>query len=119
MVRARGIPASRKRRKKILKKAKGYFGLRSKAVKQARQQVHRALRSSYRGRKERKRVFRGIWIVRINAAVREYGLNYSDFMHGLKLASIELDRKTLAELAVSDKAGFTAVVEKAKSALPA
>jgi large subunit ribosomal protein L20 len=119
MVRARGIPASRKRRKKILKKAKGYFGLRSKAVKQARQQVHRALRSSYRGRKERKRVFRGIWIVRINAAVREYGMSYSDFMHGLKLAQVILDRKTLAELAVSDKTAFTAVVEKAKSALAA
>ena len=119
MVRARGIPASRKRRKKILKKAKGYFGLRSKAVKQARQQVHRALRSSYRGRKERKRVFRGIWIVRINAAVREHGMSYSAFIRGLKLAQVGLDRKTLADLAVTDKAAFQAVVEKAKSALAA
>jgi large subunit ribosomal protein L20 len=119
MVRARGIPASRKRRKKILKRAKGYFGLRSKAVKQARQQVHRSLRYAYRGRKERKRVFRSIWVVRINAAVRNYGLSYSDFIHGLKLAQVGLDRKTLAELAVNDPAGFSAVVEKAKAALPA
>jgi large subunit ribosomal protein L20 len=119
MVRARGIPASRKRRKKILKKAKGYFGLRSKAVKQARQQVHRALRSSYRGRKERKRVFRGIWIVRINAAVREFDMSYSAFIRGLKLAQVDLDRKTLAELAATDKAAFQAVVEKAKTALAA
>jgi len=119
MVRARGIPASRKRRKKILKRAKGYFGLRSKAVKQARQQVHRSLRYSYRGRKERKRVFRGIWIVRINAAVRNYDLSYSEFIHGLKLAQVGLDRKALAEMAVNDPTGFLAVVEKVKSALAA
>jgi len=119
MVRARGIPASRRRRKKILKRAKGYFGLRSKAVKQARQQVHRSLRYSYRGRKERKRVFRRIWTIRINAAVRSFGLSYSQFIHGLKLAQVGLDRKALAELAVHDPAGFSAVVEKAKAALPA
>jgi len=119
MVRARGIPASRKRRKKILKRAKGYFGMRSKAIKQARQQVRRSLRYSYRGRKEKKRVFRGIWVVRINAAVRPLGLSYGNFIHGLKLAQVGLDRKALADLAVFDPAAFAAVVEKAKSALAA
>jgi large subunit ribosomal protein L20 len=119
MVRARGIPASRKRRKKILKRAKGYFGLRSKAVKQARQQVKRSLRYSFRGRKERKRVFRRLWIVRINAAARNHGLSYSDFIHGLQKAQIGLDRKSLADLAVNDPAGFAAVVEKVKASLAA
>jgi len=119
MVRARGIPASRRRRKKILKRAKGYFGLRSKAVKQARQQVKRSLRYSYRGRKERKRIFRRLWIVRINAAARNHGLSYSDFIHGLQKAQVGLDRKALADLAVNDPAGFAAVVEKVKSALAA
>ena len=117
MVRARGIPASRRRRKKILKQAKGYWGARSKLIRVARIQVDRALASSYRGRKERKRQFRRLWIIRINAAVRNYGLNYRDFIYGLKLANIEVNRKMLAELAVRDPSGFEAIVEQAKSAL--
>jgi len=117
MTRARGIPASRRKRKKILKSAKGYFGMRKNAIKIARNQVRRALRSTYRGRKERKRAFRSLWIMRINAAVRNHGLSYSDFIHGLNLSRIALDRKILAELAVHDPAGFAAVVEKVKSAL--
>ena len=81
--------------------------------------MHRAQRSAYRGRKERKRVFRGIWIVRINAAVREFDLSYSELIRGLKLAQVELDRKILADLAATDMAAFQAVVEKAKTALAA
>ncbi len=117
MVRARGIPASRKRRKKILKQAKGYWGARGKLLRVARIQVDRALASSYRGRKQRKREFRRLWIVRINAAVRDYGLNYRDFIYGLKLANIEVNRKMLAELAIKDPSGFQEIVEKARTAL--
>jgi large subunit ribosomal protein L20 len=117
MTRARGIPASRRKRKKVLKLAKGYWGMRKNAIKIARNQVRRALKASYRGRKERKREFRSLWIMRINAAVRNYDLSYSDFIHGLNLAKVELDRKMLAELAVADPSGFSAIVNKAKSAL--
>ncbi len=117
MTRARNIPASRAKRKKILKAAKGNFGMRKNAIKIARNQVRRALRSTYRGRKERKRQFRSLWIMRINAAVRGHGLNYSDFIHGLNQAKISLDRKVLADLAVFDPRGFAAVVEKVKAAL--
>ena len=117
MVRSRGIPASRRKRKKVIKQAKGYFGMRKNAIKIARNQVARAMKASYRGRKEKKRVFRSLWITRINAGLKNFGLSYSKFIHGLKLAQIDLDRKILAELAVKDPIGFSAVVEKAKSAL--
>jgi len=117
MTRSRGIPASRKKRKKVLKQAKGYFGMRKNAIKIARNQVARAMKASYRGRKEKKRVFRGLWIIRINSALESFGISYSKFIHGLKLAQIDLDRKILAELAVKDRSGFGAVVEKVKSAL--
>jgi len=117
MTRARGIPASRRKRKKVLKLAKGYWGMRKNAIKIARNQVRRALQASYTGRKERKREFRSLWIERINAAVRNYGLNYRDFIYGLNRAKIEIDRKMLADLAVKDPAGFEAVVEKVKAGL--
>ena len=119
MTRARGIPASRRKRKKVLKLAKGYFGMRKNAIKIARNQVRRALQASYRGRKEKKREFRSLWIIRINAAVRNYGLSYSEFIHGLNLARIALDRKMLADLAVLDPQGFAAIVEKVKAKLAA
>ncbi len=117
MTRARGIPASRRKRKKILKLAKGYFGMRKNAIKIARNQVRRALQAAYSGRKERKRNFRSLWIERINAAARIHGLNYRDFIHGLNLAKIQIDRKMLADLAVKDPRGFEAVVEKVKAGL--
>ncbi|MBQ3559160.1 MAG: 50S ribosomal protein L20, partial [Agathobacter sp.] len=97
--------------------AKGYRGARSKQYRVAKQSVMRALTSSYAGRKERKRQFRQLWIARINAAARLNGLSYSQFMHGLKLAEVDLNRKVLADMAVTDPAGFTALVEVAKAKL--
>jgi len=111
----RGFKA-RRRRNKIMKLAKGNVGGRRKLFRNAKETVHRGLVYAYRDRKVRKREFRGLWIVRINAAVREHGLNYSRFIYGLGKANVELDRKVLADLAVSDPAGFAAVAALAKSA---
>ena len=105
------------KRKKILALAKGYRGTKSKLYRSAKESVERALNFAYTGRKLKKRDFRKLWIVRINAACRLNGLKYSQFMHGLKLAEIELDRKVLADLAVADPAAFTAVAEQARAAL--
>lgn len=113
---SRGVTA-KARHKKILKKAKGYYGARSRTFKVARQAVFKAGQYAYRDRRVRKREFRALWITRINAAAHENGLSYSKFMHGLKLAAIELDRKVLADIAVRDKFAFTQVTEQAKAAL--
>ena len=107
------------RRKKILKLAKGYRGTKSKLYRSAKESVERGLNFAYTGRKLKKRDFRSLWIVRIGAAARLNGLNYSQLMHGLKVAGIELDRKVLAELAVSDPEAFGAIAERAKAALEA
>ncbi len=114
----RGFKA-RRRRKRILKHAKGFVGGRSKIYRRAVEAVHRAWAYSYRDRKVRKRDFRRLWITRINAAARQHGLSYGRFMHGLKLAGAELDRKSLAEMAVRDPEGFSAVVALARQALDA
>ncbi len=112
----RGFKA-RRRRNKILKLAKGYRGARSKLFRSATEAVDRALNYAFRDRKVKKRDFRALWISRINAAARDNGLSYSRLVHGLKKAEIGLDRKILAQLAVVDPAGFSAVVEKAKAQL--
>ena len=114
----RGVVA-RKRHKKILKKAKGYYGARSRIFRVAKQAVTKAGQYAYRDRRQRKRQFRSLWITRINAQSRENGLSYSDLINGLKKAQIELDRRILADLAVHDKPGFAAVVGQAKAALAA
>jgi len=105
------------RRKKILKLAKGYRGTKSKLYRSAKESVERGLNFAYTGRKLKKRDFRSLWIVRIGAAARLNGMNYSQLMHGLKLANIELDRKVLADLAVHQPESFTEVVAQAKNAL--
>src|SRR6267154_4238688 len=105
------------RRKKILKLAKGYRGTKSKLYRSAKESVERGLNFAYTGRKLKKRDFRSLWIVRIGAAARLNGISYSQLMHGLKLAGVELDRKILAELAIHDAAGFTALTAQAKTAL--
>ena len=115
MARVKGGMNARRKHNKILKLAKGYRGARSKQYRIAKQSVMRALATSYAGRKERKRQFRQLWITRINAAARMNGLTYSKFMHGLKLAGVEVNRKMLAELAVNDAQGFTTLAELAKS----
>lgn len=112
----RGVVA-RRRHKKVLKQAKGYYGARSRIFRVAKQAVIKAGQYAYRDRRQRKRQFRSLWITRINAASRANGLSYSRLINGLKKAEIELDRRVLADIAVHDKAAFTAVVEKAKSAL--
>jgi large subunit ribosomal protein L20 len=112
----RGFKA-RQRRKKILKLAKGFRGGRSKLFRTAADSVDKALMYAYRDRKQKKRDFRKLWIARINAGARMNGLSYSKFIHGLKLANIDLDRKVLAELAVSDPAGFAAIAERASQQL--
>lgn len=114
----RGVTA-RRRHKKILKLAKGYYNARRKVFRVAKQAVTRAQQYAYIGRKQRKRQFRSLWIVRINAAARNHGLSYSRFMNGLKKAGIELDRKVLADVAVHDSAAFAQLAEKAKGALAA
>src|SRR5437868_15011128 len=114
----RGVTVLR-RHKKILKQAKGYYGARSRCYKTAKQAVQRAGQYAYRDRKQRKRQFRALWIVRINAAARECGLSYSRLIAGLKQAEVEIDRKSLAELAVFDKTAFLAIAERAKGALAA
>tara|TARA_B100001250_G_scaffold145071_1_gene124192 strand:+ start:873 stop:1232 length:360 start_codon:yes stop_codon:yes gene_type:complete len=114
----RGVQ-SKKRHKKILKQAKGYRGARSRTFKVAKQAVQRAGQYAYRDRRVKKRAFRSLWIIRINAAARENGLSYSKLIAGLKKANIDLDRKTLAEIAVNDKEAFTLIAEQAKSNLAA
>jgi large subunit ribosomal protein L20 len=110
----RGV-AARKRRNRVLHEAKGYYGARNRLFKTAREAVERAWRYAYRDRKQRKRVFRSLWITRINAAAREHGLSYSRLIHGLKLAGVEVDRKILAQLAVSDPKAFGELADLAKS----
>ncbi len=112
----RGVVA-RRRHKKILKQAKGYYGARSRVFRVAKQAVIKAGQYAYRDRRQRKRQFRQLWIARINAGARQNGLSYSKFINGLKKATVEIDRKVLADLAVSEKAAFAALVEKAKSSL--
>ena len=114
----RGVTA-RRRHKKILKQAKGYYNARRKVFRVAKQAVTKALQYAYIGRKQKKRHFRTLWIARINAASRANGISYSRFMNGLLKAGITLDRKVLADIAVHDAAGFAALAEKAKSALAA
>ena len=114
----RGVQARRKH-KKILKKAKGYYGARSRVLRVAKQAVTKAGQYAYRDRKVKKRTFRALWITRINAQSRALGMSYSQFMAGLKKLSIELDRKVLADLAVHDKDAFAALVDKSKAALAA
>ena len=117
MPRATNSPASRKRRKRILLRAKGFRGFRSKLYRYAKDAVYKARQYEYRVRKKRKGQFRRLWIQRISAAVRNEGLTYSRFIEGLKAANIELDRKVLADLAVVDATAFSAIVEQAKGAL--
>ena len=117
MARIKGAMMTRKRRKKILKAAKGYWGSKSKHFKMAKQAVMKSGNYAFAGRKMKKRDFRKLWISRISAQAKANGMNYSTFMHGLKLAGIDLNRKMLAELAVSDKEAFAALAEKAKAAL--
>lgn len=114
MARVKGGMNARRKHNKILKLAKGYRGARSKQYRIAKQSVMRALTNSYKGRKERKRQFRRLWIARINAAARLSGLSYSKFIYGLKKADITMDRKVLADLAVNDAQGFAKLVEVAK-----
>ena len=115
MPRTRHSVASRSRRRKVLKQAKGYWGGRSRLFRTAREAVNRAQSYAYRDRRNRKRDFRRLWIARINAAARLNGISYSRLIHGLSLASIEVNRKILADMAVHDPAGFTALVEQAKT----
>ena len=117
MARIKGGMNAKKKHNRVLKLAKGYRGARSKQYRVAKQSVMRALTSSYAGRKQRKRQMRSLWIARINAAARLNGLSYSKFMHGLKLANVDLNRKILAELAVNDAEGFAALVAVAKEKL--
>lgn len=112
----RGVTA-KARHKKILKQAKGYYGARSRVYRVAKQAVIKAAQYAFRDRRQRKRQFRQLWIVRINAAAREFGLSYSRLMNGLKKAGIEIDRKVLADIAVKDKQAFSQLAESAKEAL--
>jgi len=116
MARIRGAVTTRKRRKKILKLAKGYWGSKSKHFKMANQAVMKSLTYAYVGRKRKKRDFRRLWIMRINAACKANGMNYSRFMHGLKLSGINLNRKMLSEMAIHEPEAFTKLVETAKTA---
>ena len=115
MARIKGGMNAKKKHNRVLKLAKGYRGARSKQYRVAKQSVMRALTESYKGRKQKKRQFRQLWIARINAAARMNGLSYSKFMYGLKLANIDLNRKVLAEMAVNDAEGFAKLAEVAKS----
>ena len=119
MARVKRGTKRRARRKKLLKHTKGFFLTKSKLFRSAREAVNRSLRYSYRDRRNRKREFRQLWIQRIGAAARTNGLSYSQFMHGLKVGGVEIDRKILADLAVKDAPGFTSLVEQAKQALAA
>lgn len=117
MARVKGALATRKRRKKVLKLAKGYWGAKSKHFKMAKEAVMKSGNYAYIGRKQRKRDFRRLWITRISAGCKANGINYSTFMNGLKKADIALNRKMLSEIAIADPEAFTALVEKAKAAL--
>ena len=117
MARIKGAMMTRKRRKKTLKLAKGFYGSKSKHFKMAKQQVMKSGNYAFAGRKMKKRQFRNLWIARINNAVRPKGINYSSFMNGLKKAGIDLNRKMLSEMAIHDPASFSALVETAKKAL--
>lgn len=117
MARVKGGPAARKRRKKVLKLARGYRGAKHIQFKAAHSQLFVSYRYAFRDRRQVKRDFRKLWIARINAAARMNDISYSRLMHGLKLASIDLNRKMLSEIAISDPAGFTKLVEKAKAQL--
>jgi large subunit ribosomal protein L20 len=110
---------ARKKRRKVLSQAKGYWGLKKSSYRYAKEQVEHSLHYAYRDRKNKKRTFRRLWIIRINAAARQNGLSYNQFMAGLRQAEIPLDRKVLAELAVNDPQAFGAIAEQAKSALEA
>src|SRR5690348_10784323 len=114
----RGVTAHAKH-KKVLKQAKGYYGRRKNTIRIAKQAVEKAGQYAFRDRKRRKRSFRALWIQRINAAVRPFGLNYSKFIDGLAKSGLTIDRKVLSDLAIREPAAFAAIVEKAKSALPA
>ena len=117
MARVKGAMMTRKRRNKVLKAAKGYWGAKSKHFKMAKEQVMKSGNYAFAGRKMKKRDFRSLWITRISAEAKNNGMNYSTFMNGLKKAGIDLNRKMLAEIAVYDKAAFASLVEKAKAAL--
>lgn len=117
MARVKGALATRKRRNKVLKLAKGYWGSKSRHFKMAKQAVMKSGNYAYIGRKQRKRDFRRLWITRISAACKMNGVNYSTFMNGLKKAGITLNRKMLSEIAIADETAFTALVEQAKAAL--
>ena len=117
MARVKGAMMTRKRRNKVLKLAKGYWGAKSRHFKMAKQQVMKSGNYAFAGRKQKKRDFRSLWITRISAQCKVNEINYSRFMNGLKKAGIDLNRKMLAEIAVSDKEAFAALVEKAKAAL--
>ena len=117
MARIKGGLNAKKRHNRVLKLAKGYRGARSKQYRVAKQSVMRALASSFAGRKQRKRDMRSLWIVRINAAARMNGLSYSKFMHGLKLANVDINRKMLSDMAINDAEGFKELAEVAKSKL--
>ncbi len=117
MARVKGAMATRKRRNKIMKQAKGFWGAKSKQFRTANIAVMRSMANAYIGRKQKKRDFRRLWITRINAAAKMCDMNYSTFMYGLKLAKIELNRKMLAEIAVTDMASFKALADKARKAL--
>ena len=117
MARIKGAVNAHKKRRKVMKLAKGYWGAKSKHFKMANEQVMKSLTYAYVGRKRKKRDFRQLWITRISAACKSNGMNYSTFMHGLKLAGVEINRKMLAEMAVNDKAAFTALTEVSKAKL--
>ncbi|MCR5690395.1 MAG: 50S ribosomal protein L20 [Clostridiales bacterium] len=117
MARIKGAVMTRKRRNKVIKSAKGYYGSKHTLFKTAKQAVMKSGNYAYIGRKQKKRDFRRLWITRISAACKLNGMNYSTFMNGLKKAGVELNRKSLSEIAIADPAGFTALVEKAKAAL--
>ena len=117
MARVKKAVNAKKKHKKVLKLAKGFYGQKSKVFRAANPAVMRSLRSAYIGRKNKKRDFRRLWIARINAAARMNGISYSQFMNGLKKSGIEINRKMLSEIAINDAAGFTALTEKAKAAL--
>ena len=117
MARVKGAMMARKRRNKTLKMAKGYWGSKSKHFKMAKQAVMKSGNYAFVGRKQKKRNYRTLWITRLSAAVAPYGLNYSTFMNGVKKAGIELNRKSLSEMAINDSVAFAAIVEKAKAAL--
>jgi large subunit ribosomal protein L20 len=119
MPRVKRSVAARKKRRKVLEQAKGYYGRKSTHYRYAKEQVEHSLVYAYRDRRNKKRTFRQLWIIRINAAARANGLSYNQLMNGIHRAGIELDRKSLADLAVTDPAAFTAVAEKAREALAA